>query len=58
MLIREFESKVYYLTNRRLLTIYSGQSPRNLYKKGHVTAEGHVPSKEATGDNLRAIVNL
>ncbi len=41
-----------------MLIIYSGESPCNLYKKGHVIVEGHVPSTKAAADNIRAIVNV
>ena len=58
MLIREFESKVYTILLTVGCLLYSSESPCNLYKKGHVIVEGHIPSTEAIGDNIQAIVNL
>jgi len=58
VLIREFESKVYTILLTVGCLLYSSESPCNLYKKGHVIVEGHIPSTKAAGDNMRAIVNV
>ena len=41
-----------------MLIIYSGESPCNPRKKGHVVVKGYVPSAKAAGDDMRAIVNV